>query len=136
MSADDNKAIVGQFMEEVLNRRQPAALGRLVDGQATDRLQSSLTLYLVLTAFPDFRLSVEHMIADGDTVTVLSTFTGTHQGPFMGLPPTGRGVRGRMANTFRVVDGKIVDSWQNFDPWGLIQQLGVLGPVHTAGATA
>lgn len=123
MSIENNKAIVRRFVDEVLNGKDLAAAGQLFAPTSKDQYKAALTMYLVLTAFPDFTVSVEQVIAESDKVTVLSTFSGTHQGTFMNIPPTGKGVTGKMTNTFRIADGKIVESWQTYDPWGLVQQI-------------
>ncbi|HLE77774.1 MAG TPA: ester cyclase [bacterium] len=79
------------------------------------------------SAFPDMRFTIEDLIAEGDKVVVWSTFTGTHQGPLGELPPTGKSVAVKDVDMYRVRDGKVVEGWTNFDQWGLMKQLGVVG---------
>ena len=123
--SSENKAIVRRFLEEVLNERNLMALEQYVSADAADHLNGSMAWYLVLSAFPDFRLTIEHMIADGENVTVLASFSGTHRSSLMGIAPTGKGVTSRVAFNFRVAEQKIVESWMEFEPWGLMQQVGV-----------
>lgn len=125
MSLIQQKDTVRSFLDEVLNQRDLAATDRYVTEECADHLKGSLTFYLVLSAFPDFRLNIEHVIAEGENVAVLSTFSGTHKQVFMGIPPSGQGVTGRVAFSFRVIKDKIVESWAEFEPWGLLQQVGV-----------
>jgi len=125
MTPDDSKRISRRFVDDVLNQRDLTALHDLVDPDAADQLKASMMTYLALVAIPDFRMTIDMMIAEEDKVAMLSTFAGTHQGPFMDGPPSGRGVTGRMAALFRVADGKIVESWQHCDQWGLVRQIGL-----------
>jgi predicted ester cyclase len=123
MSAE-NKEIARRFVDEVLNHRDFAAAQLFLSEKATDHLMGSLTTYLSLAAFPDFHLNIEHIISEDDYVTLLSTFTGTHRGEFLGVAPTDRGVTGRIAFNFRLAEKRIVESWTEFEPWGLLQQVG------------
>lgn len=124
MSIAENRQLATRFVDEVLNRRDPGAMAELAAPGMTDQLKTSMTMYLVLASFPDFRATIDHVIADDERVTVLASFTATHQGEFMGVPPTGRGVTGKLTAFFRTRDGRAVESWQNWDPWGLMEQLG------------
>jgi predicted ester cyclase len=119
----DNKSIACQFVEEVSNRRNLAAVAELVDTRAIDHSSQSLTLFFILTAFPDLYVTIENVIAEGDKVTVLSTFRATHQGEFMGIPPTSKPVAGQRVDVFRIVDGKILESWQEWDGLSLVEQI-------------
>ena len=66
-------------------------------------------------AFPDLRMSVEQMLAEGDKVAVLWTFRGTHTGPgYEGLPATGTRVELRGITIWRIVNGRIVEEWSSF----------------------
>lgn len=78
------------------------------------------------TAFPDSRMPVDDIIAEGDRVAIRHTFRGTHQAPFQGIPATGKSVVVTGITTLRVQDGKVVEGWLNADMFGLLQQLGVV----------
>jgi len=78
------------------------------------------------TAFPDSRMPVDDIIAEGDRVAIRHTFRGTHQAPFQGIPATGRSVVVTGITTLRVKNGKVVEGWLHADMFGLLQQLGVV----------
>ena len=83
-------------------------------------------LGMMQAAFPDLALSTEDMIAEGDKVAVRAKITGTHRGEFMGLPATGNKVTVTGISIYGVVDGKIVEHWEQFDAMGMMQQLGAI----------
>lgn len=79
-------------------------------------------------AFPEQHTAIHALTAEGDLVTSLHTHHGTHGGPFMGLPPTGKEIAVPGIEVFRIADGKIVEMWQQDDLFGLMMQLGMLAP--------
>jgi predicted ester cyclase len=75
-------------------------------------------------AFPDLRISVQQVVAEGDKVAVLWTFQGTHTGSgYEGLPPTGTRVEIRGITIWRIVDGRIVEEWSSFSETGAYIQM-------------
>lgn len=78
------------------------------------------------TAFPDARMTIEDVIAAGDKVITWAYFTGTHRGPLEGIPPTGKRVKVKDVDLFRIEQGKIVESSTTFDRLGMLKQLGVI----------
>jgi steroid delta-isomerase-like uncharacterized protein len=78
------------------------------------------------TAFPDYKDTVEDLIAEGDKVVARWSFRGTHQGDFQGVPPTGKEAAITGISVFRLINGKITDDWTIFDLLGLMQQLGAI----------
>lgn len=84
-------------------------------------------LYRALrTAFPDFRAEIHFQFSDGDRVATYKTYHGTHDGPFMGRPPSGKQVRFDSVDVMRIRGGQIVAHWGVGDLLGLLQQLGVV----------
>jgi predicted ester cyclase len=86
------------------------------------------------TAFPDMRVVIEDEVAEGNKVAARGYFTGTHQGEFMSIPPTGKPVRVKYIDIWTVADGKLKDNWIQMDMLGLMQQLGVVpAPGQSSG---
>lgn len=79
-------------------------------------------------AFPNLRIEVTHAISEGDLGVVHCCVTGTHTGHLMGIPPTNRPVDFTGMTMGRVVDGRILEGWNNYDFVTMYQQLGVEPP--------
>lgn len=77
----------------------------------------------LLAAFPDAHIEAEHLVADDDNVAVAYTLTGTHEGEFNGVAPTGNKIEVRGLQIGRFEDGKIVERWGSSDELGILQQL-------------
>ena len=75
-------------------------------------------------ALPDEDAKIDLELAEGDLVTQHGRTSGTHRGDLFGISPTGRRVSFAWADTHRVADGRIVESWHVEDLAGLLQQLG------------
>ncbi|HEY3926793.1 MAG TPA: ester cyclase [Candidatus Koribacter sp.] len=77
------------------------------------------------TAFPDLKAELAAMVADDESIAFAYTLSGTHKGPLMGIPATGKkiSIRGVQFSKFR--DGKMVERWGSSDQLGMLQQLGV-----------
>ena len=134
MSTEDNKANVRRGYD-ALNERNWAAFDALcapdivlhnasMTIQGYPAYKQFITMYF--TAFPDLHITIEDMIAEGDTVVVRTTFHGTHKGDLMGIPPTGKQATTTGISIFSVANGKAVEQWANYDDLGLMQQLGVI----------
>jgi len=78
------------------------------------------------TAFSDLHLAVEDVAAAGDRVWFRLRGTGTHDGPFMGLPATGRRIDITVIDIGRVVDGRLVEHWGVADRFSVAQQIGLV----------
>ncbi|MBC7001957.1 ester cyclase [Photobacterium sp. BZF1] len=80
----------------------------------------------LLTAFPDLHLTVDDQIVSGDKVATRWTAVGTHTGPLGDTAPTGQPVKFEGLILDRVVDGRVVERWEQWDQMGMLQQLGVV----------
>lgn len=76
------------------------------------------------SAFPDATLEIEDTVADDDRVAVRWTATGTHEGEFMGVEPTGNEVEIDGFEINRIEDGRIAESWVLFDSLGILEAIG------------
>jgi steroid delta-isomerase-like uncharacterized protein len=140
MSTVDNKTLVQQFFDEVINQRNLAALGQFLSPNAINHTvpagfpqEPNQFLGLHLGAFPDMRATVEELLADGDKVIARVSYQGTHQGAFMGIPPTGKQINVMGINIFRIANGQLVEHWGLSDRVTALRQLGVVPP---AGQTS
>jgi steroid delta-isomerase-like uncharacterized protein len=79
-------------------------------------------------AFPDIRLVVEDILAAHDKVVVRWSATMTHTGPGLGIPATGKSVRSTGISIVRIVNGQIVEGWDNWDQLGMLEQIGAYSP--------
>jgi steroid delta-isomerase-like uncharacterized protein len=77
-------------------------------------------------AFPDLHIAVEELIAEGDKVVARNTVTGTHQGEYLGKPPTGNRVTYNEVFILRFVSGRIAQSWGIVDVLAQMKQLGIV----------
>jgi len=85
-------------------------------------------IVITRTAFPDFHVTSEDIIAEGDKVVNRWTATGTHKGELFGIPPTGKKATWKGISIYRFADGKITEAWWSKDMFSLLQQLGVIPP--------
>jgi steroid delta-isomerase-like uncharacterized protein len=81
---------------------------------------------VLLRAFPDIHVAVEDVITEGDKVVCRDTVTGTHQGEYRGLPPTGKSVRYNEIFIVRFAGGRIAEIWGVVEVFSQLQQLGAI----------
>ena len=143
MAAADNRAVVQRFFDEVMNGHDASVIDQILAPEfmnhfggmpPADRETFRRYLPLYPSAFPDVHTTVDDIVAEDDTVAVRFTLRGTHQGEFMGMPPTGRSVTMTGMGLFRLAGGQIVEEFVNEDTLGMIQQL--TGPLEGQGAPA
>ncbi|MGB6865835.1 MAG: ester cyclase [Candidatus Aminicenantaceae bacterium] len=93
--------------------------------KALTREEEAGFVKLLWAAFPDIRWEIAEMIASGDTVMVRFTVSGTHEGEYQGLPPTGNKWETGGVWTARIKDGKLIEVREEADVLGWMQQLGM-----------
>ncbi len=132
---EENKALVERYYAEVLNGRDLDAVG---DYFADERIVEGVRrgCFAYFTAFPDIHMSLDELIAEGDKVFLRTTMTGTHDGEYKGLPPTGRHVAAETAEVYRIADGKFVGYWCLANVAGLMRQLTEEPAVPAAATTS
>ena len=131
---DDNMAIVRNMEEDLFNRRDIAAVDRYVSpayalrtaeqGAPSGREAVRAYIAAYLDGFPDLHISIDQLLAVGDRVVGVFTFTGTHKGHLFGVPPTGKTISVRQIAIYRLENGQVVDEWEISDQLGLMQQIG------------
>lgn len=136
MTAEENKRLIRRYYDELWNQWKLDVAGEIIDPEIafrgslnrTTRGREGFKRYvrLVRAAFPDFRNTVEDLVAEGNKVVARLTYRGTHQGRLFGLAPTGKRVTYTGLALFRIAGGKIVEGWVNGDTLGLLQQLGAV----------
>ena len=127
-------AVATRFYELYSNGEIDRVLDLLGDGYLShgfggggqENLRRSLEGFR--SAFPDVAFTVDDTITEGDKVAVKTTLRATHQGPFAGVPASGRPVQIGGCDVFRVRGGKIVEAWWLGDSGSLFMQIGA-GPV-------
>jgi steroid delta-isomerase-like uncharacterized protein len=133
--SEQNKTLARRWFEDLFSRGNLDAANEILSAEFVDHLThederglEELKHYVSIyrSAFPDIQDTVEDIVAEGDKVVVRWTSSGTHQGEFMGVAPTGRHVTFTGMRLFRIADNKIVESWVNIDERGLQEQLGAV----------
>jgi steroid delta-isomerase-like uncharacterized protein len=137
MSTEQNKAIIRQLIEELINQNN-LSLGEqlmaadiieheeLPPGIPTGIEGTKIMFTMLHNAFPDFKATINDLIAEDDKVVVFMTWTGTQHGEWMGLPPSGKPMSINVMDIFRVADGKLVEHWGMMDSMAMMQQLGAI----------
>lgn len=82
------------------------------------------------SAFPDTKVTVENQIAEGDFVFSRITYDGTHMGEFQGITATNKKVKTSGMSLQHIVEGKIVEEWNQMDSLGMLQQIGAIPNVE------
>jgi steroid delta-isomerase-like uncharacterized protein len=137
MSTEENRAIFRRYVEEAWEKGNMEVADEVFadryvshqpDGSEEERGPEDVKLFLrqYREAFPDLRITIGDQIAEGDRVVTRWSSRGTHRGEFRGIAPTGNEVRLTGIGIFRFSDCKVVESWDNFDQLGMMQQLGVV----------
>jgi steroid delta-isomerase-like uncharacterized protein len=135
----DNVAVVRRWTEEGFGAGRVELADHLVaedfvnhnpaPGQVPGREGLKAAVRSLRSAFPDLGVGIEDVVAESDKVAVRDTIRGTHQGPFAGLPATGRTVSLSRIAIYRLEDGRIKEAWAMVDMLGALQQLGAIpGP--------
>lgn len=136
MAIKENKDTVLRFWQEVFNRKKlelidsvftddyvyHGAAGQDVRGK--EGLKQCLSVYF--NAFPDLHAEVEDIFGEGEKILSRAMCRGTHKGNLMGMPPTGKQVAIRVICADRLAGGKVAESFELPDLFGMMQQLGAI----------
>ena len=122
MSTQENKEFVRRYFDAINGKPKSESVVNLYVSEQP--LKDHIAM--AEAAFPLYSIDVEEMIAEGDLVSIRGRLRGTHKGPFLGVPPTGKPIDVPIFLTYRVAGGKIVDHWMLSDNAAIMQQLGLL----------
>lgn len=135
--SEENKAVVRRFYDEVVNGGDLDKIDELCspdlveheqvpgfEGSGREIVRAWFSMFR--GAFPDLHADVKQLVAEGDLVAAFATFSGTHQGEFMGIPPTGKQITLPLVDLVRFRDGVAVEHWGVSDSGAMLQQLGVI----------
>src|SRR5438270_12692027 len=145
--AAQNAELSRRIFEDVWNHKNPSAVDDLMAADyvhhdpSSPAVPSGIDGYKqfvnsYMTAFPDAHFTIDEAFTDGQNNEVTRwTVTGTHEGELAGIPRTGRRFSVTGISIARVANGKIIESWNNWDALGMMQQLGVV-PAPAKGRAA
>ena len=145
MSAEENKALARQFIEEGFSKGNLAVADAIIapnfvnHDPGTPPLPSEPEGYKQLvtayrTAYPDLQLTVDDLFAEGDKVAVRWTARGTHTGPLGDISATGKQAMMTGISVLIIAGGKVAAQYTNWDTLGMLQQLGVIPAPGQASA--
>jgi steroid delta-isomerase-like uncharacterized protein len=139
----ENLALARRVIDEVFNAGKLDVIDELVtddyvghdpalpaDQRGPEAAKGSVAGYRA--AFPDLHITIEDQLAGGDLVATRWTGRGTHQGELMGMPATGKQSTVTGITIDKIVNGRIAESWTNWDTLGMLQQLGAVPALSTA----
>ena len=137
MSTEQNKQLVRRLVEEVFNQKKIDVIEELVSpdfveheavppGVPPGRDGLKALFGMMHKAFPDFNVTIEHLIAEDNHVVLHMNWTGSHEADFMGIPPTGKTISVTVIDIMGMNEGKIAAHWGVMDQMTLMQQLGVM----------
>jgi steroid delta-isomerase-like uncharacterized protein len=136
-----NKAVIRRHQDEVWNKRNFDYISMAIADEivhisptSAEPLRSGPKgeeelVAAYRRAFPDVHLTMEQLIAEDDMVASCWWMEGTHLGKLGEIEPTGKRIKVMAVSMDRLVDGKIVQAWVSWNTLGLLQQLGVVGPI-------
>jgi len=141
MSIETNKAIVRRFFDQIMNNQRHDLLEEFLDdstefygpGPSIIGLPALRAWFAMFAAaFPDWHITIDDIIAEGDRVVLRYSANGTHLGEMQGIPATGKPYAQNAIVIYRLNNGKIVQGWVQTDMLSMMQQLGLLPAPQTA----
>jgi predicted ester cyclase len=131
--SEENKALLRRVYDEVMSGGNLDLLDEVIAPNMVDHESGNNgpegvkeMMSMFRTAFPDLKVTVDDLLADGDKVIARATFSGTHKGEFMGIAGTGKRVDMPMIDIVRIENGKFAEHWGISDNMAMMQQLGAV----------
>jgi len=143
--SEENKELVRRHFEEIFNNKNfdacddlmaedytenaVAPFGQAAPGRVNGPQAMRETARWLIAQFPDIRMTVEAIVAEGDTVAARVLSEGTNLGPLNEvMPPTGKSFSARQSHWFRVEGGRLAEHWATREDLPAMLQLGVISP--------
>jgi steroid delta-isomerase-like uncharacterized protein len=134
MSTEQNKETIRRHVEEIFNKGKLAVADEIIspdyvyhgpigEYKGLDGFKQMVTM--VLKIFPDIHYTIDDMVAEGDKIAIRYTMTGTFQGEFMGIPPTGKRIKMAQAFFYRFKNGKEIEALPFSDNLDMYRQMGI-----------
>ena len=140
-----NRELARRYFEEIINLRDFEACAQIIAEEYTEHAIAPFgqsepglvngpratreSLEWLIAQFPDMHMTIEAIVAEGDTVVVRTMSRGTNLGRLNGvLPPTGRRFAARQSHWFRVENNKLAEHWATREDLPTMIQLGVIQP--------
>jgi steroid delta-isomerase-like uncharacterized protein len=136
--AEENKAKARRLFEEGFSQGNTDVVDEVLNpdfvcydpNSESGQVRGSETIKAEIEYFrnavPDLTYTIEEQIAEGDKVVTRYTVSGTHQGEFFGVAPTGERIRMTGISIDRFEGGKMVEEWPEYDLLGVMRQLGAV----------
>jgi predicted ester cyclase len=130
---DRNRTLIRSYIDEIFNKHNLSSIERYFGGDSIESspksgkhgVGSGQFISEFFKAFPDWRVTIEHIIAENDLVLLFLNGSGTHKEEFHGTLPTNKQVNIRSAELYKIVKGRISGHWYVFDQLDLLKQTGV-----------
>jgi predicted ester cyclase len=137
-TTEDSKALMWRITEEIWNNGRLDLIDDLIAEDLVDHVELAglggsgraryrASIEMTRAAFPDYRNPLDFVIAEDAFAVSYGRSTGTHQGEFFGMPPTGRKIDVPTFGILRFANGQAVERWGMSDNLAMMQQLGVMG---------
>ena len=130
-----NKTMIRSYIDEIFNKHKLSSIERYFGGNFIEGsfqagkgggVGSKQFLNEFFKAFPDWHMTLEHIVVENDLVVVFLNGSGTHKGEFNGIPPTNKPVNVRSAELYKIENERIKGYWYVMDQLNLLKQTGAL----------
>lgn len=136
--SENSKALMWRITDEIWNNGRLDLIDELIAEDLVDHVELAglegsgraryrASIEMMRAGFPDYRNPLEFVIAEDAFAVSYGRSTGTHQGEFFGIPPTGRNIDVATWGILRFENGQAVERWGLADNLAIMQQLGLMG---------
>jgi predicted ester cyclase len=137
-ATEDSRALMWRITEEIWNKGRLELIDELIAEnlvdhvelqglEGTGRARYRASVEITRAAFPDYQNPLDFVLADGAFAASYGRSKGTHQGEYLGIPPTGRSFDVPTFGILRFANGQAVERWGMSDNLAIVQQLSLMG---------